>query len=128
MIAAARGRHRPPAASAAVPRAAGRAGPSLVPPTWTIMPNFRNDILSALPPNELELITPHLERVPLPRRMVAYDPLAPISHVYFVETGVISIVSIMRDRSAIETATIGCEGMIGLPVYLGVDSVPEQAF
>lgn len=92
------------------------------------MPNFRNHILSALPPDELELITAQLERVPLPRRMVAYDPLRPISHVYFVETGVISIVSIMRDRSAIETATIGCEGVIGLPVYLGVDAVPEQAF
>jgi len=92
------------------------------------MPNFRNKILLALPAIELELIAAHLERVPLPRRMVAYDPLRPISHVYFVESGVISIVSIMRDRTAIETATIGCEGIIGLPVYLGVDAVPEQAF
>ena len=92
------------------------------------MPNYRNKILSALPSDELELIAAQLERVPLARRMVAYDPLRPISHVYFVETGVISIVSIMRDRSAIETATIGCEGIIGLPVYLGVDAVAEQAF
>ena len=92
------------------------------------MPNFRNHILSSLPSDELELISAHLERVPLTRRMIAYDPLRPISHVYFVETGVISIVSIMRDRTAIETATIGCEGVIGLPVYLGVDAVPEQAF
>lgn len=92
------------------------------------MPNFRNNILSSLPSDELALITAHLERVPLARRMVAYDPLRPISHVYFVETGVVSIVSIMHDRTAIETATIGCEGIIGLPVYLGVDAVPEQAF
>ena len=92
------------------------------------MPRYRNKILSGLPANELERITPHLERVPLVRRMVAYDPLQPISHVYFVETGVISVVSIMRDRTAIETATVGCEGIIGLPVYMGVDAVPEQAF
>jgi CRP-like cAMP-binding protein len=92
------------------------------------MANHRNQILSALPADELEQIVPHLERVPLKRRMVAYDPLRPISHVYFVETGVISVISVMRDRSAIETATIGCEGVIGLPVYLGVDAVPEQAF
>lgn len=92
------------------------------------MPNFRNQILSALPADELEQIAPHLEHVPLKRRMVAYDPLHPISHVYFVESGVISVVSVMRDRTAIETATIGCEGVIGLPVYLGVDAVPEQAF
>jgi len=92
------------------------------------MPTYRNQILSRLPADELELLVPQLERVPLKRRMVAYDPLRPISHVYFVESGVISIVSIMRDRSAIETATIGLEGIIGLPVYLGVDAVPEQAF
>lgn len=92
------------------------------------MPTYRNKILAALPSDELELISAQLEHVPLARRMVAYDPLRPISHVYFVENGVISVVSIMRDRTAIETATIGCEGMIGLPVYLGVDAVPEQAF
>lgn len=92
------------------------------------MPEYRNNLLQTLPREELDRLLPHLEHVRLERRMVAYDPLKPIEYVYFVETGVISIVSIMRDRSAIETATIGCEGMIGLPVYFGVDAVPEQAF
>ena len=92
------------------------------------MSNVRNQILANLPRAELERLAPHLERVALTRRMVAYDPLCPIRHVYFVESGVISVVSIMRDRSGIETATIGCEGMVGLPVVFGVDSVPEQAF
>ena len=92
------------------------------------MLTYRNQMLSRLPADELEQIVPRLERVPLKRRMVAYDPLGPITHVYFIESGVISIVSIMRDRTAIETATIGCEAVIGLPVYLGVDAVPEQAF
>jgi CRP-like cAMP-binding protein len=92
------------------------------------MSDYRNQILKALPAGERERLEPHLERVPLVRRMVAYDPLQPISHVYFVESGVISVVSVMHDRTAIETATIGCEGVIGLPVYLGVDAVPEQAF
>lgn len=92
------------------------------------MTNYRNRILASIPSTELDHITPHLEHLPLERRMVAYDPLRPISHLYFVETGVISVVSIMKDRTAIETATIGCEGIIGLPAYLGVDAVAEQAF
>jgi len=92
------------------------------------MTSYRNQILAALPRGELSAIESNLERVPLVRRMVAYDPFRPITHVYFVETGVISVVSIMRDRTAIETATIGCEGMIGLPVFLDVDEVAEQAF
>lgn len=92
------------------------------------MANFRNHILNALPAAELDRLTPQLERVRLARRMVAYDPLKRIEYVYFVEAGVISVVSVMRDRTAIETATIGNEGVIGLPVYLGVDAVAEQAF
>lgn len=92
------------------------------------MGTFRNHILAVLPPAELNAITPHLEHVALEQRMVAYDPLQPITHAYFIEVGVISVLSVMRDRSAIETATIGCEGMIGLPLFLGVDVVAEQAF
>lgn len=92
------------------------------------MASFRNQVLNALPKSELDRLTPHLQAVRLVRRMVAYDPLKPIEYVYFVESGVISVVSIMRDRSAIETATIGKEGIIGLPVFHGVDAVPEQAF
>ena len=92
------------------------------------MPDYRNQILATLPHAELDVIRAELEHVQLTPRMVAYDPLTPIPHVYFLESGVISIVSIMRDRTAIETATIGCEGIIGLPVFLGVDIVPEQAF
>lgn len=92
------------------------------------MMEFHNQILATLPRAELELLRPGLEHVQLTPRMVAYDPLEPIQYVYFVESGVISVVSIMRDRTAIETATIGCEGMIGLPIFLGVDVVPEQAF
>ena len=92
------------------------------------MRSFRNHILAALPAEELNAITPHLEHVVLEHRMVAYDPLQPITHAYFVEVGVISVLSVMRDRSAIETATIGCEGVIGVPLFLGVDRVAEQAF
>lgn len=92
------------------------------------MGDYRNQILDALPAAELEKLAPRLEHVPLRRRMVAYDPMRPIPHVYFIESGVISVVSIMRDRTAIETATIGREGIIGLPVFHGVDFVPEQAF
>lgn len=92
------------------------------------MPDFRNRILAALPGSELERITPHLELIALETGMVAYDPERPISHVYFVETGVISIVSLMADGSAIETATIGNEGMIGIALFHGVDTATEQAF
>ena len=92
------------------------------------MPPFRNRLLAALPTAELELLTPHLESVRLEPRMIVYDAECPIEHVYFAETGVISILSIMAHGSAIETATIGNEGMVGIAVFHGVEVVPEQAF
>jgi CRP-like cAMP-binding protein len=117
-----------PAGSAIEPPGLTANGPTLVLGFTVAMATYRNHMLSALPADELAVLTPHLERIPLPRRMVAYDPLQPIAYAYFVETGVISVLSVMRDRTAIETATIGCEGVIGLPLFHGVESVAEQAF
>jgi CRP-like cAMP-binding protein len=48
-------------------------------------------------------------------------------HVYFPTSGVISLTVLMEDGTEVETATIGNEGMIGLPVALGLDSSPIRA-
>jgi CRP-like cAMP-binding protein len=88
----------------------------------------RNRILSALPTQELDRILPALELVDLPLRHVLVDPNKAIEHVYFVEEGVVSILGVMQDGTAVETATIGYEGMLGLPVFLGADSMAAQAF
>jgi CRP-like cAMP-binding protein len=88
----------------------------------------RNRILSALPREELERLAPVLEPVELKLRKVIIDPNRAIEHVYFVEEGVVSMLGVMEDGRAVETATIGNEGMVGLPVFLGTDRMPAQAF
>jgi hypothetical protein len=90
--------------------------------------SYRNRILAALPPDELATVQPHLERVALRTRMVLCDPMRPIPAVVFPEDAVVSQLSIMADGSAIETATVGCEGMTGLPLFHGVEITPEQTF
>ena len=50
-----------------------------------------------------------------------------MSHVYFPTGGVCSVVSISERGKIIETATVGNEGMIGLPVLLGLDFSPITA-
>jgi len=87
----------------------------------------RNLLLRELPDAEWARIEPHLERVTLPRHLVLYDPERPISHVHFVDDGIASILSIMRDGSAIEAATLGYDAMIGMAVFHGMDIAPEQA-
>jgi CRP-like cAMP-binding protein len=88
----------------------------------------RNRLLSELPASELESLLPFLEPVRLPQKTVLFEPLQPIEHVYFIEEGVASIVSLMSDLSSVEVATVGPEGMVGIPVYLGGISSPGQAF
>ena len=48
-------------------------------------------------------------------------------YVYFPTSGMISLTILMEDGAEVETATIGNEGMIGLPVALGLDSSPIRA-
>src|SRR5215207_11122811 len=87
-----------------------------------------NRILAALPKAEFARLAPSLRQVALGSREVVYDPDRPIEHVYFPENCVVSIVGIMSDGSAVETATVGREGMVGLPVFLGTDRISAQAF
>lgn len=51
-----------------------------------------------------------------------------IDYVYFPEQGVVSLVSMMKDGTIMEVATVGREGMVGLPVFLGAVSTPLEAF
>jgi CRP-like cAMP-binding protein len=89
---------------------------------------YRNWLLRAVPPDEQEVIAPHLEPVRLELGRVVCEIDVPIEHVYFPEAGIISSLSVMTDGSAVETATIGPEGMSGLAVFHGVDRTPEHAF
>lgn len=53
------------------------------------------------------------------------DAGQPILHAYFPKVGVISLVTVLEDGSMIEAATIGLEGMFGLPLVLGATSSPN---
>jgi len=57
-----------------------------------------------------------------------YEPHKPFRQVYFPETGVASIVSVLDDNTEIEVATVGYEGMVGLPLFLGANKTSAKAF
>jgi CRP-like cAMP-binding protein len=89
---------------------------------------LRNRLLAALPTPDFTRLRRVLEPVELSLRTVLFEPNRTIEHVYFVETGVVSILGLMADGSSIETATVGNEGMVGIPVYLGAMQMAGQAF
>ena len=88
----------------------------------------RNRLLGSLPGDEYERILPYLEPVHFEQRQALFEQEERISHVYFPETMVVSLVSRMRDGATVEVGTAGCEGMAGLPVFLAGDSSSTRAF
>jgi CRP-like cAMP-binding protein len=88
----------------------------------------RNRLLASLPAEEYARLESSLERVDLELKQVCFDVDCAITHVYFPEASVISIVGVMADGSAVETATVGREGMVGIPLFLGTSQTSAQAF
>ena len=78
-----------------------------------------NRILAAMPAEEYSRLLPDLEPFPLVLEHVLYAPGEEMTHVYFPERGVISLVTVMREGQEVEAATIGNEGMAGLPAFFG---------
>jgi CRP-like cAMP-binding protein len=87
-----------------------------------------NKILAALPREEYERLVPNLETISLSFKQLIYQPNEPIEYVYFINRGVISVLNVMQDGGALEVATVGNEGMVGIPVLLGADQVPAETF
>lgn len=87
-----------------------------------------NQIISALPGSVRTRLDSQLERVMLQTREILFDYDQPVEYMYFPETCVASVVAVMSDGGAVETATIGNEGMVGLPVFHGTDRTAVQCF
>ncbi len=85
-----------------------------------------NRLLARLPKAEYQRTSPKLQTVALPLKQVLYKARSPIDYVYFPSRGVVSAMTIMEDGRAIEVATIGREGMVGLIVFNGGDSSPNE--
>jgi CRP-like cAMP-binding protein len=100
-------------------------------PQITVFPpaDFRqNRLLGALSQTEYEQLLPHLESVTLNLKKKLYEYNQPIEFVYFPTYGVASLLNLLEDGSLIEVATVGNEGFVGLPVFLGANQIPGEAF
>ena len=85
-----------------------------VPPNWP-----RNRLLLALPELDLKQLLPDLEHIELKREQVLIDADSSLDHVFFPDSGVISVVAVYPDGSIIEMATIGREGGTGFQAVFG---------
>lgn len=114
-----------PAPPRAVTRGARREGVG-APRSRPAAP-VRNHLLGALRGSESEHVLQHFEPVRLAQGDALYEPDQPIRYVYFPETVVASLVNSLSDGLSVEVGTVGCEGMVGLPVFLGGDTTSTRA-
>jgi CRP-like cAMP-binding protein len=87
----------------------------------------RNRLLRALPAESYERLRPHLEPVALAQAQSLWEPDASIHSVYFPRSCVISVLVLLDEEAPVESATIGREGMLGVPVTLGATSTSTRA-
>jgi CRP-like cAMP-binding protein len=91
---------------------------SIIPP--------RNRLLAALPPTEYTQLYPQLERIRLQPKQILYTPGMPLTHVYFPEGGVVSLLVVLEDGATTEVAALGNRDMVGLPLFFGASVSQEQ--
>lgn len=84
-------------------------------------------LLAALSGVHQERLRAELDFIPLPLREVLYEPLETICYIYFPVDGVVSIVALMEDGLTAEVGLVGKEGMVGVPVLLGMTTTPNRA-
>ena len=87
---------------------------------------IRNNILARLSTADFALLADGLEPLDGTLAMVLIHPDAPISHLFFLETGVASIVAISPEGQIAEGGIIGREGFITPSVMLGADRIPHR--
>ncbi|OFX04566.1 MAG: Crp/Fnr family transcriptional regulator [Alphaproteobacteria bacterium RIFCSPHIGHO2_12_FULL_66_14] len=87
-----------------------------------------NRLLGLLSSRDYQRLLPHLHRVQLGYRQSLYRARQPLGFVYFIETGVGSLVNTMKNGQAAEVGTIGNEGVVGLPLLLGDDRAPTSVY
>ena len=88
----------------------------------------KSRLLASLPEEEFEKLRLHIIPTKLAYKHSLYEADQPIKYVYFVETGVASLINTMSNGDAAEVGTIGNEGFVGIPVLFGDTRAPTSAY
>jgi CRP-like cAMP-binding protein len=88
---------------------------------------MQNHLLSALPAETLERITPHLEPIAMPLGDVLYESGGHLQHVYFPTTAIVSLHYIIENGASSEIASVGNEGVLGISLFMGGNTTPSRA-
>jgi CRP-like cAMP-binding protein len=86
-----------------------------------------NRLLAALPADVWERWQGQLEPVALPLGMVLYESGRTLANVYFPTDSIVSLLFVLENGASAEIAVVGCEGVVGISLFMGGESTPSRA-
>jgi CRP-like cAMP-binding protein len=86
-----------------------------------------NRLLAALPDESYETLSASLEPVALPLGMALYESGGAQGYVYFPTSSIVSLLYVLEDGSSAEIAVTGCEGLVGIALFMGGETTPSRA-
>lgn len=90
-------------------------------------PRDANHLLAGLPDDERERLMEHLTPVSLPLGKVVYEAGDRLTQVYLPTTAIISMLHVMENGESAEIAVVGKDGLLGVNVFMGDDTVANRA-
>lgn len=86
----------------------------------------QNQLLAALPVKDYERLLPQLELVEMPLNWALSESGDHVNFLHFPISGVVSLLYELEDGSSSETALVGNEGLVGISIFMGGESMPSS--
>ena len=87
----------------------------------------QNRLLALLPTAEFARLRPHIEKIPFALGDVVYESGGQLQHVYFPTTAIVSLLYTMVDGATAEMGLAGNEGVVGIALFMGGETMPNRA-
>jgi len=86
----------------------------------------QNYLLAALPAADFAPLADALELVPLSLGQMLYEPGSQMRHAFFPTTAIVSLHYVTESGASAETAGVGNEGVVGVPLFMGGDTTSSS--
>ena len=86
-----------------------------------------NRLLAAVPEDDYAQLLPSLEPVGMPLGHSVYESGGVQGYVYFPTSCIVSLLYVLEDGSSAEIAVTGCEGLVGIALFMGGETTPSRA-
>lgn len=87
----------------------------------------RNALLAALPDSAWQRLAPALHPLFVVRDQALFEPGAPLEHLYFPATAIVSVLYPLAGGASDEVAVVGAEGAVGVALIMGGGTTPSRA-